>query len=103
VLCGISSTLFLTLEPGSGARAVSSGCIRGIVERRPTTAGRHLTQPVWWLPHVAQFALVRARIIRGSRTQAPAAADLVHGSTRDSRAGRKSAGSIRTADVANVD
>jgi hypothetical protein len=23
------------------------GCIRGIVERRPTTAGRHLTQPVW--------------------------------------------------------
>lgn len=26
---------------------VSIGCVRGIVERRPTTAGRHLTQPVW--------------------------------------------------------
>src|SRR5690349_10735064 len=30
-----------------------------------------------WLPHVPQFALVGARIIRGSGTQAPATTDLV--------------------------
>ena len=32
-----------------GKSASGEGCTRGIVERRPTTAGRHLTQPVWWL------------------------------------------------------
>ncbi|MGH9916883.1 MAG: hypothetical protein ACRD63_16535 [Pyrinomonadaceae bacterium] len=38
---------FNTLESDRLVALVSIGCVRDIVARRPTTAGRHLTQPVW--------------------------------------------------------